>query len=361
MISRHKHIVLDQDYIDYKTVLKLKIINGFSSKSLKKSLTIEENNWIPDPDDVVYFLSGCSVPRFKLKDRFKVTNKVSKATVMFVNENMIEDNPNIIIHKYYYDVVDYYENYFSNHQSKTIKDAAKELNKLYDILLNCYSDGHELNTYYKNQKVLFNSIIKNYDTIYISEKVRADYWYENYGTYANEVKLNHVDFANPWSLKYHNQKTKMSKMLFEIPRDSDLFNFTGKIYCQNEMLKEINKGNFIIDFNKYKEFVTMANAGDENLLLCMELMANSDFEKSMPYLMFLFSEFYYEIGNAAENKHVNFRSLINFLYLREPKNFGLSVNDGIEMLKRHNKFTPANIAMWNELKASNSIKEEIII
>jgi hypothetical protein len=201
--------------------------------------------------------------------------------------------------------------------------------------------------------------MKNQSTFYVTEDLMKNAYDVNYGSYFKPVEFYSV--ANRWSVRYYiKANPKINNQLFEIPKDSDLLNYAGEVYLQHEMLKHINGDDFVIDFDKYKEFVTMARAGEENLILCMELMANANFEKSFIYLLFLLSEFYSEISYLKEKDHVNFKSLVNFVYLHEPSKLYLSLQDGVEILKKHKKYTPANLSMWNELKTLGYITEEIL-
>lgn len=354
MITRSKHIVLDTDHDGSKPIVKVKIINGFSANNLKQNLYVEED-WVPDPaNNVLYFMSGCSVPRFKLKDRFKVTNKITKADTLFISDSVINDNPNIIVHKKMYDMREFFTNYLSD----GFEVCLAKIEKFFLELIDAFKDSPTEN-YYKNQLVLFKSLMKNKSTFYVSEGLISKGYNINYGTRFKTVEFYYV--ANPWSVKYSaKQSPKINNQLFEIPKDSDLLNYTGEVYLQNEMLKHINGDDFVIDFDKYKEFVTMAKAGEENLILCMELMANANFEKSFIYLLFLLSDFYQEISYLKEKDHVNFKSLVNFVYLHEPRNLYLCVQDGIDILKKHKKYTPANLSMWTELKTLGYITEEIL-
>jgi hypothetical protein len=358
MITRSKHIVLDTDYHLSKAVVKVKIINGFSANNLKQNLNVEENHWVPDPgNNTLYFMSGCSVPRFKLKDRFKVTNKITKADTLFISDSVINDNPYITVHKKMYDMYSFFTHYLNN----GFQDILQRMDNFYLELINSFEkdSDNELKNYYENQHVLFKSLMKNQNTFYLSENLVAVAYNTNFGTSSYRVEFWNV--VNPWSVRYNAKMyPKIENQLFEVSKDSDLLNYTGKVYLQHEMLRHINGDDFIIDFNKYKEFVTMANAGEENLILCMELMANANFEKSFIYLLFLLSQYYQEIAYLKEKDHVNFKSLINFVYLHEPKNLHLGLTDGLELLKKHKKHTPANISMWNELKTLGYITEEIL-
>ena len=356
MITRSKHIVLDTDYYGSKLVVKVKIINGFSANNLKQNVCVEENHWVPDPaNDVLYFMSGCSIPRFKLKDRFKITNKLTKANTLFISDSVINDNPYIKLHRKMYNIYDYCVNYsYDNFSEKLGK-----LNEFYEDLISAHKDT-DLEHYYKNQYVLFTSLMHNQSTFYVTEHLLAIAYNINLGTASNRIEF--YDVVNPWSIKhYAKEKLAIANQLLEVSKDSDLLNFTGNVYLQYEMLKHVKGDDFIMDFAKYKEFVTMGKAGEENLILCMELMANCNFEKSFIYLLFLLYEFYPEINYLKEKDHVNFKSLVNFVYLCEPKRLNLDTNAGIEIMKKHKKHTASNLAMWNELCYTNNIKEEIVI
>ena len=353
MKNRQKHIVLDTDTYESRDVLKLKIINGFTMESIVETLKIK-TEWTPQSSDTLYFVSGCSVPRFKLKDRFKVTNKLSKATTIFVSDNEITDKKNLIVHKPVYNVNQFIEKYeYSNTSVDVLK---KDIIRMFENISNYYESDDRLYNYYLNQLNLAKQLMLQDIPIYITETLRQRFF-----SYYGPLTLHqHLPF-NYWTIKYHYKAYKNLTRIYELPQSSELFKTNAEIYLDREILSHVNEQNFVIDFDKYKEFVTMAEADDEeNLILCMELMSNSDFDKSYPYLLFLIYQFGYKMKYLKEIEHVNFRSLINFLNLSNLNNLNIDHNKASLSLKVGNRYTPENVSMLNQLVSTGTITTNIV-
>ncbi len=116
------------------------------------------------------------------------------------------------------------------------------------------------------------------------------------------------------------------------------------IYYEDAFLKHLNAGNIVIDEEKYQEFRAYGLTGnDENLVLMMELMSNSDFDKSVVYLLFLLKEFGSPIQKLKkESTQVNFRSLMSYLKLNVKKLGELNIYTMTGILRKHKQFTPLN-------------------
>jgi hypothetical protein len=73
----------------------------------------------------------------------------------------------------------------------------------------------------------------------------------------------------------------------------------------------------------------------------MEIMANCHYDKSLLYLELLFCDHSYKINDTKTKSHVNFKSLLSFL----GKSYGYStdIDDIMNSLKKHNKFTKENL------------------
>ena len=71
---------------DYRTTVFLtpKIKTGYSIDTIKKDLALQDT-FTPSPTDILYLYPGCTVPRYKLKDKFTTTLVPSKATAIFFN------------------------------------------------------------------------------------------------------------------------------------------------------------------------------------------------------------------------------------------------------------------------------------
>jgi hypothetical protein len=359
MISRNKHIVLDTDTYNGTSVIKLKIITGFSSKNIEKCLDIKEN-WVPNSNDVLYFFSGCSVPRFKLKDKFKVTTKLDKATTCFISKSEINSSKHITTHKGMYSMKDY-----MIHKSYPFKEMHDSFMKFYDDLIKSWNIGSgriypKMTAYYENQKSLFKSLVdRELGDFYITDDLRGYSW-TNFGSSAGSlIRLNNMDNFSSWGIRYYYKEftPKIDSRIFEISKDSELRTCNKDIYFENEIYNYINENNFVIDYNKYNEFNTMChNRDEENLVLCMELMSNSDFKKSFPFLLFLIYQYGTDFAKLKESSHVNFKSLINFLNLQDYGTLNLYNNDVINCLKNAKQCTQENMDMWTQLYNTGEIK-----
>jgi hypothetical protein len=85
----------------------------------------------------------------------------------------------------------------------------------------------------------------------------------------------------------------------------DLF-VNKNVYMQDDLLKILNQ-DVVIDTEMYKQLNSMLENGEtSNVKIAMEIMANSDYEKSAPYLLLLFMNHGYRIWDSGFRNHVNF-------------------------------------------------------
>lgn len=86
----------------------------------------------------------------------------------------------------------------------------------------------------------------------------------------------------------------------------------------------------------------------------MELMANSDFEKSFVYLLFLLKEFGNKITPLKEAHHVNFKSLLTYFDISIKQVDCINLVDLTRALKKHKKFTRSNVQRITSLCAEET-------
>ena len=96
-IQTKKYLVLDlidnptyNEFTDnFQKIIKPRIVTGFLRSDVKEVLSIN-SNWEPKDNEKIYFFPGCTVPRFKVRDKYAVTIKPENATVAFINpKNLI--------------------------------------------------------------------------------------------------------------------------------------------------------------------------------------------------------------------------------------------------------------------------------
>jgi hypothetical protein len=90
---------------------------------------------------------------------------------------------------------------------------------------------------------------------------------------------------------------------------------TLTVYDEAELLKYINGPDaVIIDSVMFEQLSDMFKSSDnDNHILAMEIMANSNYIDSLLYLELLFKEYSGAMYNCHTKKHVNFKSLLGYL------------------------------------------------
>ena len=70
----------------------------------------------------------------------------------------------------------------------------------------------------------------------------------------------------------------------------------------------------LINAEVYDQLTQMFVSTDEdNHIIAMEIMANSNYKQSLLYMHLIFKEHYYKISNCHTKNHVNFKSLLAYL------------------------------------------------
>lgn len=290
----------------------IRVRNGITNDNLKKVVL---NTWEPvDEKERPYFFSGCSVPRFKVREKWNITIKAEYATAAFISADGLKGT----------------EDMFDVEHCMRMVDG-----KLFgDWLEHIYSPKHHFVVKYRS--LLQNCedvILINKDTLYHSCQ---------WNTPKDSITATPIqkwDRAVDWS-------NDSETVNFYIPvRNSNLSKITCPIYSQDAILKLLNVDNLIINDKKYEELRLMANSSDEeNIILVMELMANADYKKSFVYLLCLLKEFNSKIiARKKEINHVNFKALLHFLDLDKRKLCDITIEQMVTGMKKHNQFTRANL------------------
>ena len=341
MIQTKKYLILDllnnPDYVRYATpskIIKPRIVTGFLRSELKQAMTVSEG-WVPQPSDKLFFFPGCIVPRFKVREKYTVTIKPENATVAFINKDGLTGSDSTFKH-------------YSDLMPVPLLEAKR--------LIEAYMDS--------NRKMMLKSILDNpaIEQIFLSKEWWSNCIYtDSFLREGNQVSTNQLlESANTY---YHEKQCTESQyqLLAYIPNAS-INSMNCPIYLQDEILKQLNTGNLIINEKKYRELRAFGETGDkDNIVLMMELMANSDYEKSVAYLIFLLREFGQKIYYYSEVDHVNFKSLLNFLDIPKTKlvqRWNFNVQYITALLKKHKAFTKNNVMMLTSLCANDSIDDD---
>lgn len=316
-----RHIILSMDYRSkysgYPT-LHMKVRMGTTSEELKKDLS---KDWTPDPKDRLYFFPGCSVPRFKVKDKYKVTIKPEYATAAFISPTELKASDDM------FDVITNAVGINGNWLMPWLEFIYGEQHhfviKFKSLFMNCsdYVMIHADHWY----KLLHNCPDDATNKMSISN-YRRTYWGEDWGIPSfKENSIRGISFYNP------------------VP-NSKLDKLNCEIYSQDAILKYLNEDSVIIDAKRYEELRLMASSSDkENIILVMELMANANFKESFVYLLLLLKEFNSKIAERKEVNHVNFRALLNFFNMDPNKIKNIGIETMMSGMKKHKQFTRENV------------------
>lgn len=281
----------------YKPIaaIKVQLITGFSGDNIQNVFNVQET-WTPlgNSKDKLYFLPGCNVPRFKVREHFTNTIKPENATAVFVSRNNLQStSDNSLIH-----------------HSELYKCS-------YDETVNIINNMVDLKA-----KALIEDLIKNnhIKDIFLSKSFWKDDCYDLGYFYDRDIGIGYGLYHYMGTGKYSHKKVAKEPQyqLYSIKNNSVLSKIKCDVYFEDEVLKHLNQNNLILTEEKYQELRSFGLTNDqENIILMMELMSNCNFEKSIVYLMLLLQEFYNYIAPLKESNHVNFKSLLRFLKLND--------------------------------------------
>ena len=340
MIQTKKYLILDllnnPDYVRYTTpskIIKPRIVTGFLRSEVKQAMTVSEG-WVPQPTDKLFFFPGCVVPRFKVREKYTVTIKPENATVAFINKDGLTGSDSTF-----------------KHYNDLMPILRSEANRI----IEAYMDS--------NRKMMLKSILDNpaIEQIFLSKEWWCQFMYtDSFLRENNQVNTNLL--LESVKKYFHEQHcTESQYQLLAYVPDASVNSMNCPIYLQDEILKQLNTGNLIINEKKYRELRAFGETGDkDNIVLMMELMANSDYEKSVAYLIFLLREFGQKICQYSEVDHVNFKSLLNFLDIPKTKlaqRWDFNINYIATLLKKHKVFTKNNVMILTTLCANDSIDD----
>ena len=282
-----KYLILDCELnfnynSDYKErsnthILKPKIVTGFTQNRFNEFFNITPWKPLGGGKDRLFFFSGCNIPRFKVRKHFSITTKPSKATAAFVNlDNMSGSN-----------------NTFEYHNSV----MPVELSQIEDWL----DDLVETRIDSLVKSILSDSSIEG---LFLSKELWSNQGFNRSFTNRHFNLADILIDPSIWTFRY-SEKNKPENQLLCFSKESDLLNMTCDIHLQSDILNYLNRTNITIDEKKYEELRSFGLNGDyENLTLMMELMANSNYEESLIYLLSLLKEFGTRIAETKTSNQV---------------------------------------------------------
>lgn len=267
----------------------------------------------PIPGDKLYILSGCNIPRFKMKDY--CANTGSRVVKFIESSNLVVYSPEAISKLYEFET--YYimpQAYFSKYVNlRLIEDPRSE--------------------YFKNLYALIQELGED---VYIENNY---YLKDHLAEHGFEIDKNNRNSC--WCLDEYAyiqiQKIVNSKFEFVL---------------ETVILKEIN-GSMIMDNDVFEQIKSLIVSKDtENIKLAMELMSNCDYNKSSLYLLLLFNEYGYHFEKQHNKNHVNFKSLLKYFGL-DGSHIYINTHKLLEILKEKNLLTPEKFSKLKPLVLEN--------
>ena len=261
----------------------MKVDTTFGTEDNNQSgFTISNDNYVPAKGDKLYFLPGVNIPRVKMKDLtmehgIKSVRNIDEATHIFAGRSTTHKITS------------------NNWRYRMSTDHFKQM---FEIVKQFMDD------YY----------IQNVETaleFYQEECVYMDY------NSSSEIR-NEYPFLEARKIEGLVASINNSRTFYAVDdsyRDYFPAVTTLTIYDEAELLKYINGPDaVIIDSVMFEQLSDMFKSSDnDNHILAMEIMANSNYIDSLLYLEMLFKEYSGAMNNCHTKKHVNFKSLLGYL------------------------------------------------
>lgn len=137
--------------------------------------------------------------------------------------------------------------------------------------------------------------------------------------------------SSNFSYEHHLIESEYCEML-----DKTLNSGTMQICNEEDLLENLNGDDALVitqaEFNQLSEM--FKSSDKDNHVLAMEIMANSNYPKSIFYLLRLFKDFNEQMASQRSRTHVNFKSLVSYLSLSNATyNWNFVVNKMLEIIK----------------------------
>ena len=325
-MNTKNYLVIEAPMYNHKYSIKL--LQGITADKFSQAL---DETWQATGSDVLYFFPGCNVPRFKVREKFKITTKPEKATAMFISTES-KGSDMIQLRKGMMNVDIYKEPILEWVLEKNLAPFVDRQNdvKLYKSLINNIQIDHIL----LDVGVYETMYTYNYNNDSMSEHLMA--WLKIRGLASENYVTDREHSAHPLWSGYHFHKFKgknPENVLITWNNTFSKLAESKKLYPESDILSVLNDDQIVIDYEKFEELCSWFGSNDpENILLAAEMMANSNFKKSGLYLLQLLSNYRDKLKMCKGTKHVNFKSLLSYFGYQLNERKRLNSNRIIEIL-----------------------------
>ena len=305
-----KYIEIDHQYYSDKFSAKLKLIdNNLDDIVIKEDPIIEK--------EIIYIDKTVIIPRLKLRNycsenNIKVTNDITKADKVYINMKTFRSKY-VRTNHYYILPNEYKKELFEMCIKQTPDIGIEEIfaeHEIEAVLISAY-----------DLKTISQFLIK----IGASKEI-TDYITEMHKNHESDDDSKEITFT-----KIYDIEEKAYEELI----------YSGKLHNDAYLHKIINNGK-IMDKEMYQNTRSLFLSEDEeNHVLAMEVMANSDIEKSSVYLLLLYSEFFTEIYDSKYRTNISFKTLTKYFNITG----GFNVTGIIDKLQAKKLLTISNLGV----------------
>jgi hypothetical protein len=254
--------------------LDVELVYGIPNS--KSDIYTISKGYIPAPGDSIFLMPGVNIPRVKLKDLalnlgVKIVRDAERANIIISGKATINK---ITCGRWLYNT------------------NTEEFTKYVDELKN----NLDFDQYY----------IDKYETAVAACNPEAIYM--EYST-KNDMQHKSYKITDTYSSAVHFVEEEYRDVLDSIQNKP--------IFDESELLAMINGEDAVtITPEVYNQLVKMFESSDQdNHIMAMEIMANSNYIDSALYLLLLLENYSYKIGDCHTRNHVNFKSMVSYFNL----------------------------------------------
>lgn len=279
------------------------------------SSTLQFKEYVPKEKDRLFFYPGCDVPRYKVRSwaetiKGSVTIKVDNATAKFASKNSIDAcTASKTLTR-----VD--KRPFINWL--TINYGASE--DIQEIIQECSKTQNSF-VYLESQSNW--SVITGYHTQYYPRSYAV-----GYKKTLHELSGGQLDHWCRVECIEPGKETLLATLISD-----------SQLYSQESLIKLVNSNSAVIDEEMYTTLTDMfKSTNSEDHVTAMSIMASSNLQASLHYILLLLEEFGRKvILDRKEKNHVNFKSMLE--YIGEDRWWDLHTEKHMEILMQKKLLT----------------------
>lgn len=286
---RNNNGIMENLEVEHKLIFNPNSIYANPESWIRKKVQQKlDNADIKLENSKIHFLANCSVPRNKIKEfaennKIKVVRDYTKADYLVFSNNTIAKACSY--------------GWFHKIETPIFISNLIELRNKGEI-------NHEQ----------YDKIIKTIDEAEYKEKVLIQWGFRRMLYEHEKITNPNVPYSNSSRFNYVDD-IKICDIINNLE--------TNNFIHQDYILQKLNSAN-VIDEEAYKSIRSLLNSTDEsNHCIAMEIMANSDYNRSAYFLLRLFDDYSKNFYFSKFKNHVNFKALTTY--------FDISLNGHLDL------------------------------